>query len=135
MLFRRIESLAELTSIIGSRALDRARNFLLASELFSVLQDLEFLARGRTLTFLNGYASFDAASKRAALEDAVLKSGMTSFGAELEAERTEQGRYYSEEKSFKALKRFSEKAQVVSTREDTLAQIALLQVGACNSPP
>jgi len=93
---------------------------LMGSELLSVLNNLELIGRGRTLTFLSSFSSYDAGSKQGQLESDILKSGLASYATELEGERKEQGRYWSEEKRTKALKRFVDKAQLVAALPSVL---------------
>jgi hypothetical protein len=101
-------------------AMDSLRKMLMGSELLSVLNNLELIGRGRTLTFLSSFSSYDAGSKQGQLESDILKSGLASYATELEGERKEQGRYWSEEKRNKALKRFVDKAQLVAALPSVL---------------
>jgi hypothetical protein len=100
--------------------MDSLRKMLMGSELLSVLNNLELIGRGRTLTFLSSFSSYDAGSKQGQLESDILKSGLASYATELEGERKEQGRYWSEEKRNKALKRFVDKAQLVAALPSVL---------------
>ena len=100
--------------------MDSLRKMLMGSELLSVLNNLELIGRGRTLTFLSSFSSYDAGSKQGQLESDILKSGLASYATELEGERKEQGRYWSEEKRTKALKRFVDKAQLVAALPSVL---------------
>ena len=117
---RRIETIRDLSSILGAEANTRLRALLQSSELFSVLNEFEFLGRSNTLTFLSSYATFDSANKKGALENAILKSGVASFASELNAERLEQGRFYTEARKMTALQRFAAKAQLIASLPSAL---------------
>ena len=117
---RRIETIRDLSSILGAEANTRLRALLQSSELFSVLNEFEFLGRSNTLTFLSSYATFDSANKKGALENAILKSGVASFASELNAERLEQGRFYTEARKMTALQRFTAKAQLIASLPSAL---------------
>ena len=120
ILLRRIEAIRELSSILGSEANTRFRALLQSSELFSVLNDSGLISRSNTLTFLCSYSTFEDADNKKALENAVLKSAVASFASELDAERTEQGQYYTEDRRMKALQRFTAKAQLVASLPSVL---------------
>ena len=117
---RRIETIRDLSSILGAEANTRLRALLQSSELFSVLNEFEFLGRSNTLTFLSSYATFDSANKKGALENAILKSGVASFASELNAVRLEQGRFYTEARKMTALQRFTAKAQLIASLPSAL---------------
>ena len=120
ILLRRVEAIRELSSILGVEANTRLRALLQSSELFSVLSDSGLISRSNTLTFLCSYSAFEDADKKEALENAILKSAVASFASELDAERTEQGQYYTEERRMKALQRFTAKAQLVASLPSAL---------------
>lgn len=120
ILLRRVEAIRELSSILGVEANTRLRALLQSSELFSVLSDSGLISRSNTLTFLCSYSAFEDADKKEALENAILKSAVASFASELDAERTEQGQYYTEERRMKALQRFAAKAQLVASLPSAL---------------
>ena len=99
IMIRPIEDVAELSSIVGSKAIAALRGLLLRSELFRVLiADTELVEGRHVLSFLNQFPAGLSRAVQVKLGEAVLSQALASTVKGLEAARTEQARTYTADK-------------------------------------
>ena len=108
IMIRPIEDVAELSSIVGSKAIAALRGLLLRSELFRVLiADTELVEGRHVLSFLNQFPAGLSRAVQVKLGEAVLSQALASTVKGLEAACTEQARTYTADKQNRAMQTFT----------------------------